>query len=164
MFVLSSTEDQCAHLESLFSKHTRYLLKICQQIIQSQRFKKASITLKRVLKNVTKWFNSEPHIILTKYSTDHQEHTNIDTDKDEYKLINQGVKTINDRYYNTHQKSILSNTVTESDIYDNYSYTSCVNWEIEKTSETPWKKLEFNIDNPKKRSEEDRFQYHHQHQ
>ena len=63
-------------------------------------------------------------------------------------MINQEVKTFNDRYYNTHQTSILSNTVTESDIYDNYSYTSCVNWEIEKTSETPSKKLEFYIDNP----------------
>ena len=58
------------------------------------------------------------------------------------------MKTINNRYYNTHQRSILSNTVTESDIYNNYSYTSCVNWEIEKTSETPSKKLEFYIDNP----------------
>ena len=59
------------------------------------------------------------------------------------------MKTFNDQYYNTHQKSILSNTVTESDIYDNYSYTSCKNWEIEKTSETPSKRLEFYIDNPK---------------
>ena len=57
------------------------------------------------------------------------------------------MKTFNDQYYNTHQKSILSNTVTESDIYNNYSYTSCVNWEIEKTSETPSKKLEFYINN-----------------
>ena len=40
---------------------------------------------------------------------------------------------------------IISNIVTESDIYDNYSYTSCVNWEIEKTSETHPKKLEFKI-------------------
>lgn len=58
------------------------------------------------------------------------------------------MKTTNDRYYNAHQKSILSNTVTESDIYNNYSYTSCVNWEIEKTSDTPSKTLEFNIDKP----------------
>ena len=58
------------------------------------------------------------------------------------------MKTTNDQYYITHQKSIISNTVTESDIYNNYSYTSCVNWEIEKTSETPSKKLEFNIDKP----------------
>ena len=110
LFVLSSTEEHCVYLESLFSKHTKYLLKICQQIIQSGRFKKVSITLKRVLKNVTGWFDSDPYFILTKY-----------------KLINQGVKAFNDRYYNTQQKSILSNTVTESDIYDNYSYKSCMN-------------------------------------
>ena len=59
------------------------------------------------------------------------------------------MNTFNDRYYNTHQKSILSNTVTENDTYGNYSYTSCVNWEIEKTSETPSQKLKFYIDNPK---------------
>ena len=116
LFVLSSTEDQCAHLELLFSKHTKYLLKITQQIIQSQRFKKISITLKRALKKVTEWFNSDPHIILTKCTTDYQEHTNNDTNKDKYELVNQGVKTTNDRYYNTHQKYILLNTVTESDI------------------------------------------------
>ena len=104
--------------------------------------------MERVLKNMTKWFNSDPHFIFTKYITDYQEHSNIGTDKDGCKLINQGVKITNDRYYNTHQKSILSNTVTESDIYDNYSYTSCVNWKIEKISETPSKKLEFNTNNP----------------
>ena len=38
--------------------------------------------------------------------------------------------------------------VTESDIYNSYSYTSCVNWETEKTPETHQKKLEFNIDKP----------------
>ena len=58
------------------------------------------------------------------------------------------MKTINDQYYNAHQKLILLNTVTESDINNNYSYTSFVNWEIEKTSETPSKKLEFNIYKP----------------
>ena len=58
------------------------------------------------------------------------------------------MKIFNDHYYNTHQTSILSNTITESDIYNNYSYTSFVNWEIEKTSETPSKKLEFYIDIP----------------
>ena len=58
------------------------------------------------------------------------------------------MKTTNDQYYNKHQKSILLDRVTKSDIYDNYSYTSCVFWEIEKTSETHLKKLEFNIDKP----------------
>ena len=42
---------------------------------------------------------------------------------------------------------ILSNTVTESNVYTNYSYTSHVNLEIEKTSETPSKK-EFYTENP----------------
>ena len=97
LFVLSSTEEHCVHSESLFSKYTKYLLKICQQIIQSRRFKKAFITLKIVLKKATEWFDSDPHFIFTNYTTDHQEHTNIDTDKDGYKWINQGVKTTNER-------------------------------------------------------------------
>ena len=79
LFVLSSTEEHCIYLKSLFSKHTKYLLKICQQNIQSRRFKEASITLKRDLKNVTGWFDSDPYFIFTKY-----------------KLINQGVKITND--------------------------------------------------------------------
>ena len=89
---------------------------------------------------------------MTKYITGHHEHTNNDTGKKKYKLINQWGKTTDDQYYITHKKSILSNTVlntvTENDIYNNYSYTSCVAWEIEKTPETHLKKLEFNIDKP----------------
>ena len=50
--------------------------------------------------------------------------------------------------YSSHQESILSNIVIECYIYNNYNYASCVNWEIEKTPETPPKKLEFNIDKP----------------
>ena len=131
LFLLTSKEEHIVYLKSLFSKHTRYLLKIYEQIIQSGRFKKISIALKRVLKNVSEWSNNIPNFILTIY-----------------KLINQGVKTFNNQYYYTHWKSILSNIVIESDVYDNYSYTSCVNWEIEKTPETPWKKLEFYMNNP----------------
>ena len=56
-------------------------------------------------------------------------------------MITTGVK-----FYNTHQELILSNIVKESDIYNNYNYTSYVNWEIEKTPETHPKNLEFNID------------------
>ena len=118
LFVLSSKEEHRVYLESLLSKHTKYLLKTYEQIVQYGGFKKTSIALKRVLKNTTAWSINVPNFILTIY-----------------KLINQGVQTFSDQYYNTHQKSIQSNTVTESDIYDNYSYTSCVNWEIEKTSE-----------------------------
>ena len=131
LVVLSSKEEHRIHLKTLLSKHINYLLKIYQQIIQSGRFKKASITLERVMNIMTEWSNSNPDLISTIY-----------------KLIIQGVKTFIDQYYNTYQKSILSNTVTDNDIYDNYSYTSCMNWEIEKTSETPSKKLEFYIDNP----------------
>ena len=105
LFVLSSKEKHCVHLKSLLSKHTKYLLKIYQQIIQSGRFKETSITLKQVLKNTTKWFCSNPDFILTIY-----------------KLINQGMKTFSDQYYNTNQKSILLNTITENNIYDNYRY------------------------------------------
>ena len=64
------------------------------------------------------------------------------------KPSNQGVKTANDQCHNTHQESIILNTVTESDIYDNYSFTSLINWKIEKTPETYSKKIEFNIDKP----------------
>ena len=43
---------------------------------------------------------------------------------------------------------ILLYTVTGSDTYDNYSYTSCIDWEIEKSPEAHQKKLEFYIDKP----------------
>ena len=64
------------------------------------------------------------------------------------KPSDQGVKTADDQCHNTHQESILSNTVTENDIYDKYSYTPHINWEIEKTPETHLKKMEYNIDKP----------------
>ena len=85
---------------------------------------------------------------MTKHITDHQEHTNNYTDKEMCNLINQRVKTTNDQYYITHQKLILLNIVTDNNNYGNYTYTLCVNWEIEKTHEKPSKKLEFNIDKP----------------
>ena len=62
--------------------------------------------------------------------------------------MNQGVYTRGVQCYRSHQESILSNIVTESDIYENYSYAPCVNWEMEKTPETHPKKLEFNINKP----------------
>ena len=43
---------------------------------------------------------------------------------------------------------ILSDLVIESDIHDNYSYASFVDWEIENTPKANQKKLEFNIDRP----------------
>ena len=65
LFVLSSKEEHRVYLESLLSKHAKYLLKTYEQIIQSGRFKKNFIALKRVLKNVTKWSNNDPNFILT---------------------------------------------------------------------------------------------------
>ena len=59
--------------------------------------------------------------------------------------MNQGVETDGIEYYNTHQESILLDLVIESDIYNNYSYASCVDWEIGKIPETHPKTLEFNI-------------------
>ena len=85
---------------------------------------------------------------LIKYITDPQEHTTTDTRTAKNELINQRVKTDSIQYYYTHQELIISNIVTESDIFNNYSYPSCVNWKIEKTPETHLKKLEFNIDKP----------------
>ena len=75
-------------------------------------------------------------------------HTTNDAGRTTNELINQGVKTDSIQYYNTHQDSILLDLVTDSDIYDNYSYASFVDWEIEKTPETHPKKSEFNIDKP----------------
>ena len=62
--------------------------------------------------------------------------------------MNQGVPTDGIQYYNTYQKLILLDLVTESDIYNNYSYASCVDQEIKKIPEAHPKKLEFNIDKP----------------
>ena len=80
------------------------------------------------------WLDISLPTDLTNYNTDHQEHTTNNTRKAKNELINQRVKTIDVQYYNTDQESNISNIVTESDIYDNYSYTSCDTWEIKKTS------------------------------
>ena len=85
------------------------------------------------------------------YTTDLQVHTTINARIATNELMNQGVHTRDVQYYSSHQESILSNIVTENDIYNNYSYALCVNWEIEKTPETHPKKLEFNIDKPETR-------------
>ena len=69
------------------------------------------------------------------YTTNSQVHATDDARIVNDKPSNQGVKTANDQCYNTHQEPIPSNIVTESDIYDNYSYISRINWGIEKTPE-----------------------------
>ena len=62
-------------------------------------------------------------------------HTNNHIRRVTNELAKQGVKTNGVLYYNTHQESILSDLVTENYIYNNYRYTSSVNWENEKTPE-----------------------------
>ena len=98
---------------------------------------------------MNKWINIILHTDLIKYVTDSQEHTTNNTRRAKNELINQGMKTDAVEYFNAHKKLILSNIVTESDIYNNYIYISCVNWAIEKTPGTHSKKLELNIDKPK---------------
>ena len=63
--------------------------------------------------------------------------------------MKQEVKPNGIQHYNIHQKkTIILDLFTESDIYNNYSYASFADWEIEKTPEANPKKLEFNIDKP----------------
>ena len=123
-------------LESLFSKHTKYLLNILQQIIQSRRFKDILTILEVVSKNTKEWIRINLCTDQVNYTTKSQVHTTTNARIAKNKSINQGGKIADDQCHNTHQELILSNTVTESDIYNNYSYTSYNNWEIEKTAKT----------------------------
>ena len=134
----------------LFSKHTNYILIILQQIIQSQRLKNISTVLEGAIKDMNQWICSNRNLYTdqTKYVTNSKMNTTNTARRATNELINQGVNTDGVQCYNTHQEPIISNLVTESNIYNNYSYVSCVNWEIEKTPEAYLKNLEFNIDNP----------------
>ena len=70
LFVLSSVEDQCMHLESLFSKHTKYLLNILQQISQSRRFKNIFTILGGVSKNTNEWISGNLRTDRINYTPD----------------------------------------------------------------------------------------------
>lgn len=63
LLVLSSKEEHRIHWKMLLSKHTRYLMKMFQLIIQCGRFKITSTTLKRVMKNRINWFNCDSDLI-----------------------------------------------------------------------------------------------------
>ena len=139
-------ENCCMDLELLFYKHTKYLLNIIQQIIQSRKLKAILTILGDASKNTKKWICMNLRTDQVNYDTKSQVHTTTNARIVNDKSTNQGVKTANDQCHNIHQESISLNTVTESDIYGNYIYTSCINWEIEKTHETHSNKLEFNID------------------
>ena len=71
---------------------------------------------------MNQWIRSNLHTDIIKQITDSQVHTTNDTRRAMNELMKQGVKIDGIQYYNTHQESILSDPVTESDIYDNYSY------------------------------------------
>ena len=87
LFVLSSVEGRCINLESLFSKHTKYLLTIIQQIIQSQRFKDI-LTILGVVSNHTKeWIHMNLRTDQVNYTTKSQVHTTTDPRIAEYKSI-----------------------------------------------------------------------------
>ena len=90
-------------LESLFSKHTKYLLNILQQIIQSRRFKDILTILGVVSKNTKEWIHMNLRIDQVNYTTKSQVHTTTDTRIAKNKSTNQGVKTANDQCHNTHQ-------------------------------------------------------------
>ena len=109
-----------------------------------------------------KWINSNLHTDLIKYITDPPDQTTNNTRRAKSELINQGVKTNSIQYNNTHQELIISNIVTESDIYNNNSYISCVNWEIEKTPENQIEEGRVQHQQSWNKSEEDRFQYQRQ--
>ena len=62
------------------------------------------------------------------YITDPKVHTTNNARRVMNELMHQGVNTDSVKCYNTHQELILSDLVTESDIYHNYSYAPCVDW------------------------------------
>ena len=133
------------YFETFFSKHNKYILNKLQQLIHSPRLKNIITVMEGAFKNMNNWIRSNLHRNLIKYVTDSQMHTTNNAIQVTNKLMKQGVKQNGIQYYNIHQALILSDLVTESDIYDNLSYPSFVDWEIEKTPEANPKKLEFNI-------------------
>ena len=89
---------------------------------------KAILTILGVVYDDTKvWIRIHLPIDQINYDNKSQVHTTTDVRTTNLKSTNQGVEIVNDQCHNIQQESILSNTVTESDIYDNYSYTSCIN-------------------------------------
>ena len=95
---------------------------------------------------LNEWICGNLHTDQIKYVTNSQVHTTNNARRATNELMNQGVKIDGIQYYNTHQELILLDLVTEGNIYNNYSYASCVDWEIKKTPEAHPKKLEFSID------------------
>ena len=78
LFILSSVENRHMEFESLFSKHTMYLMNIIQQIIQSQRFKAILTILGVVSKNTKEWICMNLRTNQAKYTTNSQVHATTD--------------------------------------------------------------------------------------
>ena len=159
LFVLSSVEDRCMHLELLFSKHNRYLLNKLQQIIESQRFKIIFTILGGVSKNMKEWIHGNLHTDQINYTTDSQVHITIDTRIATNELMNQGVCTMGVQCYSSHHESILSNIVTDGYLRQLQLCLMCWlgdwedTWYLYKESRVQhWQTWN--------RSEVDRFQYH----
>ena len=102
-------------------------------MIQSQRLKDILTILGEVYDNSKVWIRINLRTDQVKCDNKSQAHTTTDVRTTSSKSTNQGVKITQDQCHNIQQESFLSNTVTENDIYDNCSYTSCINWEIWKT-------------------------------
>ena len=64
--------------------------------------------------------------------------------------------------YNIHHESIILDIFTNGDFYDNDSYTSSVDWTIEKTPKIDLKKVRVQNQQTWNRSEEDRVQHQRQ--
>ena len=97
-------------------------------------------------KNIIDWIHSNLHVDLIKYTTDSQVHASNNVLQVMNELMKQEVKSDGIQYFKINHESIILDLFTESNIYDNDSYASYVDWKIEKTPEANSKKLEFNID------------------
>ena len=75
-----------------------------------------------VSKNTKEWIRGNQRTDQIDYTTDSQVHTTINARIATNELMHQGVYTKGVQCYSSHQESILSNIVTESDVYDNHSY------------------------------------------
>ena len=97
------------------------------------------------------WLDSSLNTNLTKYITDHQEYTTNDTRKAKNEMINQGMKTVDAQYYNTHQPCTVSGTsivmpvelycMTNEDVAPNVERIACLRRKVTRMrlhSPTRW--------------------------
>ena len=71
--------NRYTEFESLFSKHTMYLLNIIQQIIQSQRFKAILTILGVISKNGKEWIRTNLRNNQANYTTNSLVHAGTNT-------------------------------------------------------------------------------------